>query len=407
MLTFSVPCSWDDSLLSTLTELAKQGAVSFELFGSLRQSTVGSAHSAAAIRGRCQTREQVEAYVDKIHAAGFTFNYAINSTCLGGQEYDKEGHKKLLDELAWIASFADRVIVAVPYLMELIRLHFPNLLIVTSVADSVNSVRKARFFENMGVSRITLDYMSNRNFALLAEIRKSVSCDLELLVNDGCLLHCPYREYHFNLGSHGSHRDDSFYLDYPIFRCCVDRMRDLSELVKIPWIRPEDLAEYLGVTTHFKIAGREKPNAWIENCVRAYVSQHYDGNFFDLVTIVTPASHEVGRMFLGDPPAIHLDNRQLDGFIERFKAHACLNCETCHYCEAIARRTISVDQQDLERYMRKAEEGLSLLVNLENWRDGPGYHLARLAYKAYINEHPIWRFIRTMNQALFSRTTQE
>ena len=86
---------------------------------------------------------------------------------------------------------------------------------------------KAQFFERQGASVLYLPEFINRDFPLLAQIRKRTRAELVLLANVGCLLHCPIRQYHINLVSHsGESLELGTYVDYPLMWCFGEKARD-------------------------------------------------------------------------------------------------------------------------------------------------------------------------------------
>ena len=104
---------------------------------------------------------------------------------------------------------------------------------------------------------------------------------------------------------------------------------DPAQLLKAPWIRPEDLELYeeLGYD-EFKLAGREMDSTWTLNVARAYAARRWDGDLNDLV-LGFDHLDPFGRLPLRIP------NRALDGFADYFrKKHDCrLGCRDCTYCD--------------------------------------------------------------------------
>lgn len=396
-MKLSVPSSWDPKLIEGAIGINKDCTSVYEVFGSLRQSVAGSGHSTASIGGQCSTREDVEVFVQALRAQGIKFNYAWNASCLGNKEYNMVERKKLMAELEWIAEISDSVTVTIPYLVELLKDRF-RVEVVVSVIAGIDSVRKARFYEELGADRLILDISVNRNFGLLAAIREAVHCDLELMVNDGCLLHCPYRYYHYNAGSHASQEGDIFYMDYPVLKCTMHRLRDPIEFIRMPWIRPEDLKEYTAYADVFKIAGREKPTNWILNCVRAYSEGRYDGNLLDLITLVSPASHEFGKTMLSDAPSIIVDNTGLDGFLERFKKMPCTSCETCRYCSDVAERVVKADIEALATYVQGMDKFLSFVLRFDKPQYRGAYDVVRSVYNGYVKRDWRWQVAKASSR---------
>jgi collagenase-like PrtC family protease len=61
---------------------------------------------------------------------------------------------------------------------------------------------------------------------------------------------------------------------------------DPVELLKSPWIRPEDIPHYEAIGyDRFKITERFKRTPLLLENVRAYENRRYDGNLLDLFTL--------------------------------------------------------------------------------------------------------------------------
>jgi collagenase-like PrtC family protease len=280
-------------------------------------------------------------HVKRAHESGLKFNYVLNAPCMGGNEYQKDAHARIIDHLAWIDSIGvDSVTVSIPYLLGIIKHRFPRLQTKISVIAQVNSVQTARFYENLGADEINIDYMANRDFEALEAIRKAVSCELTLLVNDICLFGCPFRQSHYNLLGHASQEQSSNKSDYPDYNwvsCLTTILSQPTELIRSRWIRPEDLVHYeqIGINK-FKLSGRNMPMEWIGRAAAAYANRRYDGNLGDILVGSTIAPHT-------KTPRFRIDNNQLDGFIDFFQGRRCsTTCNTCNYCEKVAKRAASI-----------------------------------------------------------------
>ena len=362
-MKLSIPCTWEETLLEQVFQLNASGPLYpvFEFYGSLKAGWVGSGHSAASIRGECRDKKQVETFIKKVHERGFKFNYTINSTCLGNREFDYKCRKKILKELAWILSLCDSVTVAIPWLMEMVKeTAGDKVTVVASVIAGIDSLRKVEHFQRLGADRIILSISLNRDLTTIQEI-KAKSRDnvtLELLVNDSCLYECPYRVYHYNTGSHGSIRDNLFYLDYCIFKCLLKRLQEPGEIIRSPWLRPEVLELYRDVVDIIKIGGREKNTAWVQRAVEAFAKGHYDGNILDILTIVTPASHELGEYFMGKAPDFSLANRELGPYFQSLlqKKHTRDDCRSCNLCETIAGKHLFYDVNEVQHYTEQLKK---------------------------------------------------
>ncbi len=285
--------------------------------------------------------DHIAEYVDYARNKGIAFFYCLNVACLGNREFTSEGQRWLVERLGWLEDIgAAGVVLSNPYLVAFARRRFPHLKIAVSTAAAIDSVDKAQFFENQGADSLYLPEYINRDFALLAQIRKRVRASLVLLANVGCLLHCPIRQYHINLVSHSNESLElGTYVDYPLMWCTHEKAHDPALMLKSPWIRPEDQSIYedLGID-EIKLAGREMDRAWVERVSAAYAARRYEGDLNDLV-LGFDHLEPYGRL------PVRIPNRALDGFVEFFKKkHDCrTGCRDCRYCDDYAAERLTVE----------------------------------------------------------------
>jgi collagenase-like PrtC family protease len=283
---------------------------------------------------------------------------------MSNMEWDENTHQELLMHLDWITSIgADSVTVTIPYLVELIKRQFPRLRVRVSTIAHVNSVARAKLFESLGADSITLDINVNRDFALLKAIRNAVNCELTVLLNNLCLYQCPYEYYHHDGLGHASQNYNpinGYYVDYCVLRCTLDRLRDVSQIIKCRWARPEEIHVYeeIGMDV-FKISGRSMPTERILRAATAYSSRHYEGNLYDILNVIAPKTGFIGSALpgeqsngVGSPPRFYIDNQALEGFMDFFKKQNCLSgCSHCDYCRRIASKVIQFDGDEVDDYI--------------------------------------------------------
>jgi len=363
-----VPTNWDPALIAPLSKL--QGDV--QLYGVLPTSMIGSGGSGHDIVD--MTRNQAEEYIEQAHSAGLKFDYLLNAPSMSNMEWDEGTHRELLEHLGWISSIGvDSVTVTIPYLIELIKRQFPHLKVRVSTIAQIDSVAKAKFFELLGADSITLDFNANRDFKVLGAIRKAVNCELSILANNLCLYQCPYEYYHHDSLGHASQSYNALngcYVDYCVLRCTLDRLCDISQIIKCRWIRPEDTHVYeeLGIDV-IKISGRSMPTERIVNAATAYSSRHYQGNLYDILNVITPkigfinpALPGAHNSAIGPPPKFYIDNQALEGFMDFFRKQDCLSgCSHCDYCQQIANKVIQFDRDEADRYIALLKASLDNL----------------------------------------------
>jgi collagenase-like PrtC family protease len=363
-----VPTNWDPDLILPLSKLEAD----VQIYGVLPTSMIGSGGTGPDnIR---MLANQVEEYIEQAHLAGLKFDYLLNAPSMGNMEWDEKTHRELLIHLNWIASIgADSVTVTIPYLVELIKRQFPQLEVRVSTIAHVNSVARAKLFESLGADSITLDINVNRSFGALKAIRNTVSCELTVLMNNLCLYQCPYEYYHHDGLGHASQNYNPLrgsYVDYCVLRCTLDRLRDVSQVIKCRWVRPEDIHIYedLGIDM-FKISSRAMPTEKILRAAKAYSSRQHQGNLYDILNVVVPKAGFASSALpgeqgndIGSPPSYYIDNQALEGFVDFFRKQDCSSgCDHCGHCQRIADKTIQFDRDEVDEYVTALKETLDNL----------------------------------------------
>ena len=363
-----VPTNWDPDLILPLSQLEAD----VQIYGVLPTSMIGSGGSGPdSVR---MGANQVEEYIERAHSAGLKFDYLLNAPSMGNMEWDEKTHRELLIHLNWIASIgADSVTVTIPYLVELIKRQFPQLQVRVSTIAHVNSVARAKLFESLGADSITLDININRSFGALKAIRNTVGCELTVLMNNLCLYQCPYEYYHHDGLGHASQNYNPLrgsYVDYCVLRCTLDRLRDVSQVIKCRWVRPEDIHIYedIGIDM-FKISSRAMPTEKILRAAKAYSSRHYQGNLYDILNVVAPKAGFASSALpgergngIGSPPRYYIDNQALEGFVDFFRKQDCSSgCDHCGYCQRIADKAIQFDRDEVDECVATLSESLDNL----------------------------------------------
>lgn len=354
---FVIPTNWDPGLLDKVAPLKPE-----YMYGSLPTER--------SMRTMLQLPQiDEDAVLDFVRRAadrGIKFLYVMNATCSGNREMSEEGRWEFLQRCQWIidSGFAG-VTLANPFAMELAAQNFPDLELHVSLLTGVDDARKAKFFADMGATLIHLDPIVARDFRKLRQIRRAVDCKLSLVVNEGCVLQCPLRNYHTNVISHSRESiEGQYHVDYCYYTCAGQKIADPAELLRMPWIRPEDIDIYLdeGID-HFKIAGREKmgggPSShsdWIEKVSKAYHSRKSD-NVAELLVGLEGIQSLTGELS-PEPPELRIDSRALDGFMRYFtEGHCDLDCASCTYCPAWSRKAVTIGD-DAPEYLEHVESSL-------------------------------------------------
>lgn len=359
-----------------------------ELFGKLPSDNIGGGRASFMLSPL--TVAQLKGHVRSAAKRGIGFNYLINPSCMDNREFTRSGQADLERLLELVEECgATAVTVSLPFLLPIIKKRHPGLKVRVGVYARVDSVPKAKFWEELGADCITLESISvNRDVAMLKAIRPVVKLELQLIANSNCMMYCPLSGQHMVNLSHASqkgHASHGFMIDYCALRCSAEKLADPSNYLRSEFIRPEDLDYYIKMGfTSFKILERGAPTAVLAERVRAYSEGHFDGNLLDLIqpygyneqtgaaadwsenlwkflkyffrpgTVNTSEllklkklAEKRGLMSAMDWDPVYIDNRKLDGFLAGMKEIDCriTDCSTCGYCAAWTRTAVTINNK--------------------------------------------------------------
>ncbi len=306
-INLSVPYNNDFKLLEELIKVKKiNGNEIKEIYLSGPQKISGSCRVTTKF-----TKKDLIDVIKFCHNNGIEVNLILNSICEGIEWYEPTRVSKTVNFIKRMRREGlDSVTIANPLYLQKIRQECPDTKITTSVISEIASVQRALFFKKFGTDTITPDRDINRNLKKLKNI-KEVGCELKLLVDEVCLYRCPFRIFHKNYTSHYS--IESYEEEFDPFGICrkIESL-DPSQLLKSPWIRPEDLKKYKKITNFFKIEGRTLPTKNILEQTKSYLMEKTNDSMPE---------------FFKKVPYDFFD-----------KVTSCdKNCSKCHYCNNLAK----------------------------------------------------------------------
>lgn len=386
-MNLRVSTNWDNSLLDGLGETSTE-----EIYGKLPADVIGGVRPAFLLPQI--TRGEAQDHIRLAHQKGIRVNYLINTMCLNNIHYSRQGYQEIIELLEWIGSAGvDIVTVGFPYMIRLVQEILPGMKIKASSVCRINSVYRAKQYEELGVEEIVIDENINRDFETLAAIREAVDCELELIANPCCLHDCPHQPEHVAHDGHASqtHSMDNYcYLQYPYYNCTLKKFTNPVEIIKARWIRPEDLGVYEEIGyTKFKVVERFKKTGVLMRTVQAYQNRSFEGNLIDILTLTNPDVYIKPNLEYFNKPEyinvpmivqvgglmdfalrdfIHIDNKKLDGFIEFFRENgSCRNrdCDRCGFCQRTFEKVGSFNQQEAERRRKGFEAFIAAILNGE------------------------------------------
>jgi collagenase-like PrtC family protease len=381
---FSVACNFDPALLDRL-----DGFPVYEIYGKLTVDELGGGRPSFYLPqvGRSELAE----YVGETRRRGISFNYLLNSSATDNTEYTTRGQRKLNRLLDWLADVGvDSVTVANVYLLRLLKRRRPGLKVRISSHRFTDTPRKIRFWVDNGADFIVISEVSiHREFAVLRAMREAAGdVELQLIVNNWCRQDCAIAGNHAVALSAASRSHGSgFPLDYCSIICNWIRLSEPVNYIRANWIRPEDLHLYEAMGyRNFKIVERNTPTQILVERLRAYANGRHEGNLLDMVQNyaypeeklgeTVRGAHSFGRFLRyffrpgrvnlfkfrkvdelgrlasmlyplrGENP-VFIDNRALDGFMDRFRTEGCQasDCATCGYCDDWARKSVRIDPE--------------------------------------------------------------
>ncbi|SET66011.1 U32 family peptidase [[Clostridium] polysaccharolyticum] len=376
MINFAIPAMFTETQLieiKNLNDNSKNNRRIKELYGSMPSAPVGTIRPSITLPSI--TTEELCDYIRKVKECGLEFDYIMNSTVLDGGEYTNEGKKEIVEFVGRLVDAGlNTITISAPYLVRLIKKFYPELNITASICAEVESVQRALDFEEIGVNCIVPAKDVNRDFKTLRNMVTACNSSIKVLCTTPCLYKCSDLYYHMNLSSV---RDNSLqkalkvqgdFLSHTASRCQRRRLENVTEYIKSPWIRPEDISYYeeIGITD-FKLDGRDKREEYNIEVAKAYMDGHYSGNLLYLMQNYYPKDMkefnqiinvEVDYWKLG----VYLDNSKMDGFIKYFASmkNTCeQGCKHCNYCKSWADKAITLFKKNTDQYLevlRIAEE---------------------------------------------------
>jgi collagenase-like PrtC family protease len=399
--TFTVGTNLDPALIDVIDRYNADGSFK-SIFGKLKSDFFGGGRSSMGLAH--VSKDQLKAHIDAAHAKKLGFNYLMNPACLGNKEVDPDDHREMLrciDEVVEMG--VDGITLNSPLLCSILKRRHPKVEIVIGLYAAVYTPKHLVEWKELGAQVFTLSTFLNRDFERLERmltVARQLGVGVRLIANNLCVPDGACGFYHAAELSHSSQSKEKgadFVLDYSLIHCTTSKITNPEKLIASEWIRPEDIVHYeelcrkvdfrgLGI----KLVDRVKSTNAIERIVKAYVERSYEGNLLDILTYIGEQAVnstekqgfewtkkygfnpmkmvKLDRFF--SPPKIFIDNKKLDGLIDRFvKGHSCSRqvCASlgasakdipgsCTYCKHWAEEAISFDDANVRPWLANAAE---------------------------------------------------
>lgn len=350
MMYFSIPSDFKLDTLEKLDELNRtsKNKKVMETYG---QATKGILHNSGRDINALPdiSMQELEKYIKSSKTKGIDFNYTINPACFGNLEFTKEGIKRIKGFLTELYQIGVRSLtVTSPSIFEIIRSSGFDFTIKASAICEIASPNRALFYKSLGAKRIVIDPDVTRDFRTIRNICNVVGAGCEIIINNVCIKNCGYKMFHYNHDAHRNSCDSSNVItDFYTNRCAMQKASKPENLIKLNWIRPEDLSKYYDAgIRHFKIQGRQNVlKGDIIRTLQIYFAEDYDGDLFSLITIFAP--------YNSFQP--YIDNKKLNGYVDQFLIEPCNNiCGECGYCKKFADKAINATEGNYLNKQAKA-----------------------------------------------------
>lgn len=390
-MDYILGCNWEKDLI----DVAQKYGVT-ELFGKLQADVVGGGRASFMSR-RIQWPIAAD-YIRKVQDAGITFNYLLNGTCMGNRELTRRGQNELdslIDRLA--DAGIHRFTVSLPYIASKIRRRIPEAQIIVSMMAKVESVEQARYWEQIGAT--TLILFDNKDFSFIQALKKCTGLCLEITANLSCLNRCHQMLHHINSVSHSSstHGYGLYTLPMCETRCNYLKVLEPRRIIAGQWIRPQDVDRFENAgIDRLKILDRTSSTAQLELTLKAYTDKRFNGNLAELIpgykqermtgylnqtmklrmirAFFKPLKFNLfnARPFAkrSAPPSFFINADKLDGYLDGFEKSDCRHssCETCGWCDSFAKKAITFDEAERNRFLNDSEKNIEMLETGEFFR---------------------------------------
>lgn len=191
-------------------------------------------------------------------------------------------------------------------------------------------------------SKIVLDRSLNRNIKKLNNIVSKIKnynsdIKIELLANEGCIYSCPFKINHDICISLINDRSVGgiVYLNRKLinnsfdiqninqnYGCVNYLLNNQSDILKSPFIRPEDIKNYK--IDIIKLCGKIRPFSYLDLTFNAYKSGKYNNNLLDLLDSLSIFNEK-----------FYIFNDQIPKDFFENTSNCNKNCNSCVYCRTV------------------------------------------------------------------------
>lgn len=262
---FELPMPFDreriDSLLAVNKELTKSRIDAMYNGISTRSANLGFFQQERVEDSSASSLETLFPYVERVFENGVKFIFLLNGTKIPTDEEFSRSQESLYNAVKKLVDFGITDFrVANTLTAEFLSRNFDGINLRASTSFEFQTVRQYIHLVEAypKFSDVVPSYEHNHNFRLLEAIKKALpDVDIELMVNEGCISGCPFRNSH-NMMSIVSPQAHGYYYDYCKKNCIALYTHSLVEgIFKSNLVLPWQIYRYNAIgVNHFKLVGR-------------------------------------------------------------------------------------------------------------------------------------------------------
>jgi len=313
-----------------------------EVYGNLTNTPYGSGRGSKSLK-ECDI-ELLKSYVSDCKKNRIEFNYTFNAATFSNREFTKTGQEDMLRFIKQLKNIGvNTFTISLPSVISLISNEYPDTKIIMSAVTCISTPYQLKeLADDAKISRAYVVEDMNRKPNALKKMAEQSPFPLSTIVNGFCLFMCAYRNMHYTSISFRNSKDQVEMPSYYDARCSRIKIDNPEEIIKIPFIRPNDIGRYkqMGINW-FKIAGREMINANpnFAESAEAYMGGSYDGDLIDLLMNFSDKKYR---------GILSLNSKSLDPYFEKLfeRGRDCDRsfCGACGLCRTWA-KYVKVDQK--------------------------------------------------------------
>ncbi|MFA5437389.1 MAG: tetratricopeptide repeat protein [Candidatus Omnitrophota bacterium] len=336
--------------------------------------------------------EEINEIIKKCNFLKIRPQMLLNATNDGNFGLGKNYFSRILDYLQEMESSGLKsVIVANPIYISEIRKQIKSIEIESSVNCYVKTVEHALYLKDLGVDVITIDRDINREFSLISKIRLKTGLKIKVMLNEGCLRNCPFRNMHYNFLSLNVLKPKKLLGDISLDSLCSRvYLRHPEKVFSIPFIPPDTVSLYASVADYYKLSTRAFSTQKIEFCLNAYIKQDFNGDLLEILDCPGLAHFN------------YIDYAVLKKHNFFSKISKCDNdCGECNYCNKLIKKAVIINSNYLNSDARVKEDEKAIKIYSRVLKASPKEVSIYLRIStAYFNLKKEKRALKYINRAL-------